>query len=216
MEMTALFTTAFVIGLSGAMMPGPLLTATMISSAQRGFKAGPQIVLGHGVLELALIIALLAGAAAFLAKPAVTIMIALIGGLFLIYLGIIMISDVWTGKLRSIDTPANVNDIHSVTMYPVLTGVLVSVTNPFWTIWWATIGLSYLTLSIKSGPAGAVSFFSGHILADLLWYSLVAFAVSKGKNLLAPRVYQGLLISCGIFMLGMGAYFVYTGLIGIL
>jgi threonine/homoserine/homoserine lactone efflux protein len=82
MEITFLFTTAFIVGLSGAMMPGPLLTADIYSSAERGFWAGPLLVLGHGLLELALIMALLAGAASFLVRPAVATVIALAGGIF--------------------------------------------------------------------------------------------------------------------------------------
>lgn len=215
MDIAALFTTAFVVGLSGAMMPGPLLTLTLVATAERGFKAGPQMVLGHAILELSLLAALLAGAVNFLLRPASTTIIALAGGAFLIYLGFSMISDVWTGKLHAIDTPANGNGAGPVTMHPVISGLLVSVSNPFWTIWWATIGLSYLTLSLKSGLIGVGAFFSGHILSDLLWYSLIALAVSKGKGLLSPRIYQGLLTGCGFFMLGMGVYFFYTGAMGL-
>mgnify|MGYP000862952647 CR=1 FL=1 len=80
MDLIALFITAFLVGLSGAMMPGPLLTVTIAESARRGFKAGPLIVLGHAILELALIIALLAGLSFYLKKPLVTTVISIVGG----------------------------------------------------------------------------------------------------------------------------------------
>lgn len=214
MQTTALFTTAFVVGLSGAMMPGPLLTATMVSSAERGWGAGPLIVLGHAVLELALVVALLAGIAQFLVQPTVTTVIALIGGVFLVYLGITMIRDVWSGRLRTIHADNTDGSVSvPVSMHPVLAGILISLFNPYWSIWWATVGLSYLTFSLNSGLSGVTSFFSGHILSDLAWYTLVAYTVSKGQAFLSPRIYQGLLFGCGLFMLGLGLYFFYSGLI---
>lgn len=211
MHLTALFTTAFVVGLSGAITPGPLLTATLVSSAERGWEAGPQIVLGHAILELSLIAALLAGIAQYLVQPTVTTAIALVGGFFLIYLGFAMIKDVWTGRLNTVNTASGQSST-PVTMHPVLTGLLISLFNPYWSIWWATIGLSYLTLSLRSGEAGVMAFFSGHILADLLWYTLVAWAVSKGQAILSPRIYKAILISCGLFMLALGIYFLCSGL----
>ena len=212
MQITALFTTAFIVGLSGAMMPGPLLTATMVSSAERGWLAGPQIVLGHALLELALVAALLAGIAQFLVQPTVTMVIALVGGVFLIYLGIAMIRDVSTGQLKTLPGSDAQSGSVPVTMHPILAGILISLLNPFWSVWWATVGLSYLTFSLDSGPPGIVSFFSGHILSDFAWYTLIAFAVAKGQTLLSPQIYQAILISCGLFMLGLGLYFFYTGI----
>lgn len=193
-------------------MPGPLLTATLVSSAERGFWAGPQIVLGHALLEITLIAALLAGASVVLVKPAVTTVISLGGGIFLVYLGGSMIRDVILGRLQVFQAHEAETSAAHVTMHPVLAGLLISVSNPFWSIWWATIGLGYLTLSLKSGIPGVASFFSGHILADLSWYALVAVAVSKGGALLSPPIYKGILMACGLFLIGLGGYFFYTGI----
>lgn len=206
MNITALFATAFLVGLSGAMMPGPLLTVTIAESAHRGFKAGPLIVLGHALLELALIIALLAGLSFYLKKPVVTNVISLVGGGFLIFIGLNMIRDVIKGRV-SLEQNKN-NTGKGMTMHPVVAGILVSLSNPFWIVWWATIGLTYLTLALKSGTAGIASFFTGHIMADLLWYSLIAAAVAGGRRFLKKQVYQVIIILCGVFLTGLGGYFI--------
>ncbi len=39
-----IFTTAFLIGLSGALLPGPLLTVAISESARQGFWTGPLLV----------------------------------------------------------------------------------------------------------------------------------------------------------------------------
>ncbi|MDD2372398.1 MAG: LysE family transporter [Syntrophomonadaceae bacterium] len=207
MDITALFITAFLVGLSGAMMPGPLLTVAIAESARRGFKAGPLIVLGHGILELALIIALLAGLSYYLQKPVVTTVISVIGGAFLLFMGFNMIRDVLQGRvtLESSDNDAGTG----INMHPVMAGILVSISNPFWSIWWATIGLTYLTMALKSGTMGIASFFSGHIMADLLWYSLISAAIAGGRRFLKQSVYQTIIMFCGLFLIGLGGYFIY-------
>lgn len=207
MDITALFITAFLVGLSGAMMPGPLLTVTIAESARRGFKAGPFIVLGHAILELALIIALLAGLSLYLQKPVVTMVISVVGGAFLLFMGFNMIKDVLQGRV-SLESNEN-NTGKGINMHPIMAGILVSVSNPFWSVWWATIGLTYLTLALKSGAMGITSFFSGHIMADLLWYSLIAAAIASGRHFLKQQVYQAIIMLCGLFLIGLGGYFIY-------
>jgi threonine/homoserine/homoserine lactone efflux protein len=207
MDITALFITAFLVGLSGAMMPGPLLTVTIAESARRGFKAGPFIVLGHAILELALIIALLAGLSLYLQKPVVTMVISVVGGAFLLFMGFNMIKDVLQGRV-SLESNEN-NFDKGINMHPIMAGILVSVSNPFWSVWWATIGLTYLTLALKSGAMGITSFFSGHIMADLLWYSLIAAAIAGGRHFLKQQVYQAIIMLCGLFLIGLGGYFIY-------
>ncbi len=64
-----IFSSSFLIALSGALMPGPLLTYTVAESARRGFWAGPIIMLGHGFLELGLVVLLLLGIGAIINQP---------------------------------------------------------------------------------------------------------------------------------------------------
>lgn len=210
MSVAALFITAFMAGLSGAMMPGPLLTAAIAESTQRGFWAGPLIILGHAILELTLILALLAGLSSFITKASVAMVISLVGGVFLLYLGFTMVRDAKAGRV-SVDTEAAAETAGKL-MHPVPVGILVSLSNPYWTIWWATIGLTYLSLAMKNGAIGVAVFFSGHITADLLWYSLISGLVAGGMRFLNQKVFNFILILCGLFLIGLGFYFIYTGL----
>ena len=90
-------------------------------------------------------------------------------------------------------------------------GVLISLANPFWTIWWATIGLGFLAWARESGETGVGAFYAGHVLSDLAWYTFVAVAVSSGGRVMGPRLYRGLLMACGLFLLGLGAWFLVVG-----
>jgi len=232
MEYLAIFTSSFVIAFSGAMMPGPLLTVTIGESARRGFIAGPLLILGHAVLELTLILALAAGLSALLTKAGVSQTIAVLGGAFLIYMGWNMARDASAGKISlkavsqvrqgdgspvSLETGTS-NHFNKTSghtrLHPVLAGILFSVSNPYWMLWWATIGLGYISLSMQRGFMGLSLFFSGHILADLVWYSLISAAVAGGIKFLSNRIYRGILVACGIFLLGLGGFFIYDGIFG--
>ncbi len=52
---------SFMLALSGVLMPGPLLTIAIGESLRRGFVTGPLLILGHGLLELALILTIVDG-----------------------------------------------------------------------------------------------------------------------------------------------------------
>lgn len=62
---------------------------------------------------------------------------------------------------------------------------------------------------------GLGAFVAGHFLADLLWYSLIAGAVTAGRKILSPTIYRGILVACGIFLVWLGGMFVYKGFTGI-
>jgi threonine/homoserine/homoserine lactone efflux protein len=205
-ELAAIFGGSFVLALSGVMTPGPILTATVAESVQRGFRAGPLMMIGHALLELLLVLAVVQGLAAYLKSPPIMGMIALVGGGVLVWLGLSMVRSAGGLSLEQakMDRPAK------RTPHPVILGVLTSLSNPYWTLWWATIGLGYLVAAMKYGVAGLVVFFLGHISADFSWYSLVSFGVSRGKTLLRDRGYQIMVRVCGLFLLAFGAWFLFT------
>ena len=99
---------------------------------------------------------------------------------------------------------------------PFVAGLTTSVSNPYWFLWWATFGLSWLLRSMDRGVAGVLAFFTGHILADLLWYLLVAFLVVTGKRFISNRAYKYVILGCGTFLLILGARFVGDGLFHLL
>jgi threonine/homoserine/homoserine lactone efflux protein len=204
MIMLTIFISSFVIALSGALMPGPLLTATIIQSSQRGFITGPLMITGHAILELGLVIALLMGLAPFLQQPEVFILSALVGAVILLWMAFGMFR---TLSSLHLSLKANQQRLN----HPVISGILLSASNPYWIIWWSTIGLGYIIYSRQFGFWGIVFFFAGHILADLAWYSLISAAVAKGKHFLTDRLYRGLIAICAFFLIMFAGYFAYAG-----
>lgn len=208
MDISLLFFTSFLIAFSGAAMPGPLLTVTISQVVRRGFWAGPMLVLGHAVLELTLVISLMAGFSDFLLQDTVASIVKTAGGAFLLWMGydILRSSSKIKLELESDGTPSGPGK------NIVLSGILVSLSNPYWLMWWATIGLASIVAAFEHGYLGMASFYTGHILADLIWYSFIALVVSAGRRFLSARVYKGLLVICGVFLLYLGLRFLYSAL----
>jgi threonine/homoserine/homoserine lactone efflux protein len=88
---------------------------------------------------------------------------------------------------------------------------LVSVVNPYWVLWWATVATGYLFLFVKFGILGIVVFYLAHISTDLLWNSLLSFVVVSGRRILSDRVYRGILVACGLFLMTLSLYFIGSG-----
>jgi len=90
--------------------------------------------------------------------------------------------------------------------------VLVSIANPFWLLWWATVGSTYLLWSLTVGIMGVALFYIGHILSDLSWYSLVSLLVARGRRMINNTTYRWLLGVCGLALLALGGYFLVSGI----
>lgn len=198
MSLLALTLTSFVVALTGALSPGPVLAVTVVQSLRRGFRAGPLIVAGHAILEFALVLLVVAKLGDFLLRPAVGRALGLAGGALLVAFGLLTLAGSRRATLEG-QTAAAPGSL-------VASGILVSLSNPYWFIWWAGIGLTYLAYALPFGIVGIILFFLGHISADLLWYSLVSFSVSRGRSLFTPRVYRLVMAGCGLFLLGFGLF----------
>ena len=205
LALATIFVTSFVVALSGALMPGPLFTVTVSESSRRGPVAGPLLIAGHGILELTLVAALMLGVGPLLKKEPVFVTTALAGSAVLLWMA--------GGMLRSLPQLSLTVDRtnRSARGNLVLAGILLSLANPYWTVWWVSIGLGYITHSMGLGLSGVAAFFTGHILADLAWYTFVSTAVWKGKRFMSDRAYRGLIGACAVFLIVFAGLFGYAG-----
>jgi threonine/homoserine/homoserine lactone efflux protein len=94
---------------------------------------------------------------------------------------------------------------------PLISGIILSLTNPYWSLWWATVGVSYVVIAMNLGAAGLLTFFTGHILSDLVWFSFVSFIMYTGRNFISDSLYRGVLVVCAAFLVLLGCWFAYDG-----
>jgi threonine/homoserine/homoserine lactone efflux protein len=213
-----IFSFSFLVALTGAMSPGPLLTYTIIKSIKsdkRGYLTGLWVIVGHAILEMGIIFILLLGFSFALKNTYVVKTIGVLGGLILVYFGFSIIRSIY---LKNIGTSFLENSKSENTNEqsfqnrglenPVIGGILVSMSNPYWWVWWATIGFAFMVqfkISFKQWPE-LLAFFLGHEAGDLVWYLLISFLAFFGLRHLNRKIYYGVLFLCGAFMIFFGLY----------
>lgn len=207
--MIEILTISFLVALTGALSPGPVLTFTIYKSleSKKGYLAGFLIILGHAVLEFTLIIILLIGASLLFQNLTFLIILGIVGGSCLITFGTLTIKKVFK-KQYMVNFEMDNHNMKNFKGNSFLGGIFYSITNPYWEFWWATAGLKImvdLNISLQQ-PFGILFFFIGHELGDFVWYVPISFFVYFGGKSLNPKIYKYVLIGSGAFMIIFGIY----------
>lgn len=192
----------FVISFSGVMAPGPV-TATAIAMGARSRYAGTLIALGHAIIEFPVMILIMLGMDKLLKSTTTQAVIGLAGGVFLLIMAIQMLAN-----LKTTDNP----QVKYTKSKPVLAGIILSASNPYFLLWWATVGLTLATSAKQLGIWAFALFVIVHWLCDYAWLQALSWASFKGSSLLGPRSQRIILLICSVALLGFGLFFIYKAL----
>ena len=182
------------------MQPGPV-TATAIAMGARNRWAGTLIAIGHGIIEFPLIVVIILGLGKYFELQKVQIAIGLAGGVFLLLMAI--------QGLLSLKAKAE-NKSRVFTNKPVLAGIVLSASNPYFLLWWATVGLALATQAKEWGIWAFALFALAHWSVDLVWLQILSWASFKGSVLLGPRGMRIVLMICSVALLVFGLFFIYN------
>jgi threonine/homoserine/homoserine lactone efflux protein len=191
----------FLIGLTGALAPGPTLVAAINASVKGGWTAGPKVTFGHMAVETLVIVLVVAGLSVVL--TGYSSWIAAAGGIALVAFGVLTLRG---ARDATIGVAADARDDAA----PVIAGLVTSISNPYFWIWWLTVGSALLIGAMQGGPVVMLAFIAGHWGADLSWYTLVSAGIHKGRFFLSVRGYRAVLAACGIFLIGFGLWYLST------
>ncbi len=173
----------FTIGLTGALVPGPMFFATIELSLKKGWFAGPKVVLGHMLVEFFLSVLILLGFASFVGSSTISA-ISVIGGLALAVFGLLTVKDAKAAASAGISPEKS--DM-KLTSNPVVLGLITSVSNPYFWIWWLTAGSALVLRAYELGLFVSIAIFSDtgqRTLAGLLQYP----GLSAVEKLCSPSV----------------------------
>ena len=187
------------ISASGVMSPGPLFTANIVYGLKEGKIAGLKIAMGHTVVEFPLIVFLGLGTISLETFPEYRILITVIGAIGLFVFAGLQIKSIFGKDFRN-ETNSKKNSF--------LAGIFLSALNPFFIIWWLTIGIVLITESIALwGFSGILILFIFHIWMDYVWLFAVAGFASKAKNVLSNNNYKILIVGLSILLVYFGIQF---------
>lgn len=182
-----------IISLSGAFAPGPLTITTAYYGIKKGWRAGLLVSLGHMASEFPLVLLIALGLINFLKSERLAFFLGIFGSLFLFIFGFFTLKDAFTyqpTKNRQEKSPS-----------PLLTGITLSVFNPYFLIWWLGIGTPLIYEALKKSHfLGVIILYIFHVSLDYFWL----IAVASLANLATTKVYRYLLVMLGITIIFFG------------
>jgi threonine/homoserine/homoserine lactone efflux protein len=219
---------------SGVLSPGPLFLANLIYGSNQGYYAGIKIANGHMTVELLLIILLsssLFGFSFFTAGSAALRIVGMIGGIAIIVFAMAQILNIIkkAGYTADVMNKNNIQDIgykssyfflldkigRKVNLGPLMVGMIFTAMNPFFVIWWLTVGIKLIsdTIYLFGIVEGVFLLFLFHIWMDYAWLTLTAYLISKGWSIVQMRSYHLFMVCINIILISYGFYFLVTNII---
>jgi len=223
----------FTVGISAALIPGPMMFATIGAALKKGWRVGPSVFIGHALVELAFFVLILIGASPFIKNTSIS-SLAKIGGSIMLLFGLVMIKS--AREVSTNDTSISVCSLNlSADSYPARTtiptsspfsgtvgiitsalnhfsspisaGIITSALDPLFVIWWLTAGSVILFQEYLTGIFAVVSFIFGHWMADLGFLVAVSTSFSRGDKIISQRTHMIVIYLCGGFMVVFGLWF---------
>ncbi len=188
-----------VISASGVMAPGPLFTANVAYGLRDGTRAGIKMAIGHAVVEFPLVVLLGIGVFSLEIFPEFRTVISIVGAITLFAFAAIQIKTVFRKK----------ESIFSNTKQgPLIAGIALSALNPFFIIWWLTIGFKLISDAMLIWAfAGILIVFGLHIWMDFAWLGTVSFLAKKSAKILSNRNYRIIIVGLSLMLVYFGITF---------
>ncbi|MFQ5886111.1 MAG: LysE family transporter, partial [Anaerolineae bacterium] len=192
--------TAF-ISLSGVMVPGPVFAAA-VAKGYEDRAAGLWIAAGHGIVEFPLMALLFVGLGFIVNVPIISLTVGFAGGAVLVYMGVLMI--LMERKEGSTE---------GMPYHPVALGAIMTVSNPYWLVWWVTIGMTLMLMVYPYAVVGFMAFAIVHWSCDLGWNGLVGATVHRAKRFWSEKVRKSAFVAVGVSLGLLGGWFLYSAFV---
>jgi len=189
----------FFISMGAVMMPGPVLAVT-IAKGHKDKNAGALIALGHGIIEVPLMLLIYFGFAKFFSSDPIKIVIGLVGGAMLVFMGMQMYRGRKIIAAESGELP-----------YGSLTaGIITTSSNPYFFLWWATTGTTLILAANAFGFIGFLLFVVVHWSCDFIWILFVSVATFRSKHLWDNRIHEIVFSVCSAILVIFGLKFIIS------
>jgi len=187
---------AVVISLSGVMAPGPL-TAVAVGKGVESPRSGAWVAVGHGVVEFPLMVSIWLGLWFLESLRGLEAVIGALGGGVLLLMGL--------GMLRSIrQVKAGGDDRGSSAL---VAGIVLTAANPYFLVWWFTIGSALILRSVRFGLLGFAAFAIAHWLCDLGWCCFLSALSFRGGRFFGSRFQGAVFAVTGAFLVVLSIMF---------
>lgn len=203
MDLLFILFTGFTIGITGALIPGPLTFFTVSEAMKTGKHAGLKAIAGHIAVEMIIVLTIFLGFHKFFKDNTFLTFMYLVGGVALAIMGFILMLK--SSKMKLLDRESHAKFNKGL----FIGGAFFSIASPGFIIWWATIGVSTVVRALLLGISGVIFLTIGHWLADIAWYWLMSYAVHKGKAYINERSYRHMIRCFSLLLVFLGFYYIF-------
>jgi threonine/homoserine/homoserine lactone efflux protein len=203
------------VSTSGVLSPGPLFFINILYGSKYGSFVGLKIASGHAIVEFPLIIALSYGLYSFsytlYLSDVIFKFIGLTGGIFLLFFSTLQIISILKEKSTK---PKEIRNSRFNIKNPLLVGIVFTMLNPFFLVWWLTIGSKLISDSmINFGIVEGISIiFFSHIWMDYFWLWFTSFMINKGKSIITGKLYRIFVFTISVILFIYGSYLLFMSL----
>jgi len=198
--------TVIVLTASGALAPGPIFFVTIIHGARSGTKSGIAFSIAHSIIEFTLVMLLALGLLSVTNEPTIRLAIGGAGGAALIVFGALQIRS-------SIQEPNEPKSGQASTRNLFLIGLALTGLNPYFIIWWLTVGTNLIFLSLEfAGLVGVLFMYVCHVWVDYAWLTLIAGFAKRGAKILQFKWYRLMIAIFGAILIYFGLSFLVDAL----
>ena len=202
--------TVVAVTASGALAPGPLFFTNITHGTKSGAKGGLAFSVGHTIFELSLVVFLAVTLHAVISQLSVIeLVVGVIGGTALLVLGFLQIREALTAKAAVEGKKSRFSSKN-----PLLLGTLFTGLNPYFIIWWLTVGLALIVNALALASfLGVLIMYIAHVWMDYVWLIGTAYLAKKGTNLTGRKSYKILMIIFGLILVYFGVNFIISPLL---
>ena len=203
MDLLGFVATIIIVTASGALAPGPLFFATISHGTKHGARTGLVFSIAHTMVEFSLIMVFAIGLLTIASEPIVKNVIGVIGGIVLIFFGAFQIRNSLIIHHEDVKKPK------STYRRLFLIGLIFTGLNPYFILWWLTVGAQLIIIALEfAALLGVVFMYLCHVWMDYLWLTGVAYLSKRGTNVVGHRWYQYLMVAFGAVLIYFGITFI--------
>ncbi|MBN2600327.1 MAG: LysE family transporter, partial [Candidatus Thermoplasmatota archaeon] len=206
MDLLGFIVTVILLTASGALAPGPLFFQTISQGSKTGARSGLIFSLAHSLVEFSLVMLLAFGLLAVRNEVFIRTGIGVLGGVVLILFGLYQIMGSLKKKERDQEPQVSSHRLFFI-------GILFTALNPYFIVWWLTVGSNLILLALELAAfAGVIFMFLCHVWMDYVWLIAVSYFSKKGVNALGSTWYRVLIGLFGVILIYFGAVFLRDAL----
>jgi threonine/homoserine/homoserine lactone efflux protein len=216
----------FALSLTGALAPGPLSAAVIQQASKRGKLHGILPMVGHAIVELGIIAAIILSVNALALTPFIVDLLMGCGGAIIILFGLLALREYKHADSVSDSALKQETSIYTA-LEATTQGALVSIFSPYFLLWWFGAGLSFISillgdLQLSIGTVfivGTLIYFT-HISTDFIFGAFLSVGAAYGSEKAQVESKAGRLdllsIGIGLFQVALGLSFLVLALPGLL